>query len=261
MSDNPQETKQPKDQDHSHDSGWLSRLNDLQKILAAIAAVVVAVGALGTAAYVARDSWDKVFGGPPAPGPAPASPTTRTSPPAGTPASLTPTTPATSPAGRDASGPTSATLAPGTPSPPGSPVPAPRQPDALGHGHISGVTSTGRSCAGPVTVTIAISSPASAGRELWLMAIVMTGTPVHPVYYAKKELDNVAGQQMATIQFYGATNGSARNLVIVSSARASFSWLKQNLANDGNPAWDTNRTTKPSDVPVVSPFYDVTTRC
>ena len=65
MSDNPQETKQPEDQDHSHDSGWLSRLNDLQKILAAIAAVVVAVGALGTAAYVARDSWDKVFGGRP----------------------------------------------------------------------------------------------------------------------------------------------------------------------------------------------------
>ena len=258
MSDNPQETKQPEDQDHSHDNGWLSRLNDLQKILAAIAAVVVAVGALGTAAYVARDSWDKVFGGPPAPVPAPA---TRTSPPAGTPASLTPTTPATSPAGRDASGPTSTTLAPGTPSPPGSPAPAPRQPDALGHGHISGVISTGSSCAGPVTVTIAISSPASAGRELWLMAIVMTGTPVHPVYYAKKELDNVAGQQTATIQFYGATNGSARNLLIVSSARASFSWLKQNLANDGNPAWDTNRTTKPSDVPVISPSYDVMTRC
>jgi len=92
------------------------------------------------------------------------------------------------------------------------------------------------------------------------MAIVMTGTPVHPVYYAKKELDNVAGRQTATIQFYGATNGSARNLVIVSSARASFSWLKQNLANDGNPAWDTNRTTKPSDVPVISPSHDVTTR-
>jgi hypothetical protein len=70
-----------------------------------------------------------------------------------------------------------------------------------------------------VTVTITISSPASAGRELWLMAIVMTGAPVHPVYYAKKELDNVAGQQTANIQFYGATNGSARNLVIVSSAR------------------------------------------
>jgi hypothetical protein len=258
MSDNPQETKQPEDQDHSHDSGWLSRLNDLQKILAAIAAVVVALGALGTAAYVARDSWEKAFGIPsgglPTPTPAPA---TRTSPPA----SLTPSTPVASPTGPDAPGPTSATLAPGTLSPPGSSAPAPRQPDALGHGHISGVTSTGSSCAGPVTVTIAISSPASASRELWLMAIVMTGTPVHPVYYAKKELDNVAGRQTATIQFYGATNGSARNLVIVSSARASFSWLKQNLANDGNPAWDTNRTTKPSDVPVISPSHDVTTRC
>jgi len=81
-------------------------------------------------------------------------------------------------------------------------TPAPRQPDALGDGHISGVTSTGSSCAGPVTVTIAISSPASADRELWLMAIVMTGAPVHPVYYAKKELDNVAGQQTATILFF-----------------------------------------------------------
>jgi hypothetical protein len=93
------------------------------------------------------------------------------------------------------------------------------------------------------------------------MAIVMTGTPVHPVYYAKKELDNVAGQQTATIQFYGAASGSVRNLVIVSSAPASFNWLEQNLANDGNPAWDTHRTTKPSNVPVISPPYEVTTRC
>ena len=93
------------------------------------------------------------------------------------------------------------------------------------------------------------------------MAIVMTGAPIHPVYYAKKELDNTAGQQTAIIQFYGATNGSVRNLVIVSSALASFNWLKQNLANDGNPAWDTNRTTKPSDVPAISPSYEVTTQC
>jgi hypothetical protein len=93
------------------------------------------------------------------------------------------------------------------------------------------------------------------------MAIVITGTPAHPVYYAKKELANMAGQQTAAIQFYGATNGSARNLVIVSSAPPSFNWLKQNLANDGNPAWDTNRTAKPSDVPVISPSYTATTRC
>ena len=93
------------------------------------------------------------------------------------------------------------------------------------------------------------------------MAIVMTGVPTHPVYYAKKELDNVAGQQPAVIQFYGATNGSVRNLVIVSGARASFNWLKQNLDNDGNPAWDTNRTAKPSGVLVISPSYVVTTRC
>ena len=64
-------------QDHSHDSGWLGRLNDLQKLLAAIAAVVVPLGALGTAAYVARDSWEKAFGagsGPATPTPGPASP-------------------------------------------------------------------------------------------------------------------------------------------------------------------------------------------
>ena len=89
----------------------------------------------------------------------------------------------------------------------------------------------------------------------------MTGVPTHPVYYAKKELDNVAGQQPAVIQFYGATNGSVRNLVIVSGARASFNWLNQNLDNDGNPAWDTNRTAKPSGVLLISPSYVVTTRC
>jgi hypothetical protein len=85
------------------------------------------------------------------------------------------------------------------------PTPALEQP----HSHISSVASSGGSCASPVAVTIVISSPASADRELWLMAIVITGTPAHPVYYAKKELANVAGQQTATIQFYGAANGSA----------------------------------------------------
>ena len=64
MSDNLRETKSPEEQDRSHDSGWLSRLNDLQKLVAAIAAVVVSLGALGTAAYVARDSWEKAFGMP-----------------------------------------------------------------------------------------------------------------------------------------------------------------------------------------------------
>ena len=264
MSDNPRETKQPEDQDRSHDSGWLSRLNNLQKLLAAIAAVVVSLGALGTAAYVAWDSWEKAIGiagsGPSTPTPGPANPTLRTSPAGGTPSSRTHSTPATSPTGPDTPGFTSATLPPSTSSR-RSPAPSPRQPDALGHGHISGVTSPGSSCSGPVAVTIVISSPASADRELWLMAIVMTGAPIHPFYYAKKELDNVTGQQRTTIQFYGATNDSVRNLVIVSSARGSFNWLKQNLTNDGNPAWDTNRTTKPSDVPVISPSYYVTTRC
>lgn len=238
MSGNPQETKQPEEQDGSHDSGWLSRLNYLQKVLAAILAILVSVGALGTAAYVARNSWERAIGATDNSGP----PTATTGP--ANPTLLNPPRPS-----------------PSTPSSPGSPVPSLPQPGALGQGHISGVTSPGSSCADPVTVSIVISSPASADRELWLIAIVMTGAPIHPVYYAKKELDNTAGQQTATIQFYGATNGSVRNLVIVSSARASFTWLQQNLANDGNPAWDTHRTTKPSDVPAISPSYEVTTHC
>jgi hypothetical protein len=135
------------------------------------------------------------------------------------------------------------------------------QPDTPGYGYISSIASAGGSCADPITVNVVVSSPASADRELWLMAIVMTGRPTHSVYYGKKQLDNITGQQTATIQFDGATNGSVRNLVIASSAPASFSWLKKNLANDDNPAWDTDRTTKPSDVPVISPSYAATTRC
>jgi hypothetical protein len=264
MSDDPGEAKQPEEQDHRHDTGLLSRLDNLQKLLAATAAVVVALGALGAAAYVARDSWQKAVGiagsGSPTLAPGTANPAFRTSPPGNTPSSLTPAAPVISPTGSNVPASTS-TLPPSSPSSPGSPSPSPRQPDTIGYGHISSVTSSGGSCAGPVTVTIVISSPASADRELWLMAIVMTGVPIHPVYYAKKELDNAAGQRTVSIQFYGATNGSFRNLVIVSSARTSFNWLEQNLANDGNPTWDPNRTTKPSDVTVISPSYGTTTRC
>ena len=63
------------------------------------------------------------------------------------------------------------------------------------------------------------------------------------------------------IQFCGAANRSARNLVIVSSAPGVLQLAETNLANDGNPAWDTNRTAKPCDVPVISPSYTATTRC
>ena len=75
---------------------------------------MVSLGALGTAAYAAKDTWERAIGvagsGPPTPTPGTASPTFRTSPPGGTPSSLPPSTPATSPTGLDAPGPTSATL-------------------------------------------------------------------------------------------------------------------------------------------------------
>jgi hypothetical protein len=100
------------------------------------------------------------------------------------------------------------------------------------------------------------------GRELSLAAVAAKRTGSLPSRVTGGARDVGANDigRTATIQFYGATNGSVRNLVIVSSARASFNWLKQNLANDGNPAWDTNRTTKPSDVPVISPSNEVTAR-
>src|SRR5271170_4563500 len=101
MSGNPQETKQPEEKDRSHDKGLLSRLNDLQKLLAAVLAVLVSLGALGTAVYVVRSSWDKAIGitgsVPPTTTPGPANRALRTSPPGVTPSSLTPSTPATPP--------------------------------------------------------------------------------------------------------------------------------------------------------------------
>lgn len=155
--------------------------------------------------------------------------------------------------------PSSQAVSPSTNSPSSSPIP----PGTPGSARISGVTSaSGGSCLGDtVRVTIVVSSPASADRELWLMAIVMTGTPTHPVYYAKQQLVNGTGPQTATIQFIGAAIGSVRNLAIVSSAPASYSWLKQNLANDGNPAWDIKRVKLPGDVPEISSQYKVTRQC
>lgn len=143
--------------------------------------------------------------------------------------------------------------------PPSAPVP----PGTPGSARINGVTSaSGGSCIGDtVKVAVVVSTPASADRELWLMAIVMTGTPVHPVYYAKQQLDNAPGPQASTIQFIDAAIGSVRSLVIVSSPSASFSWLKQNLANDGNPTWDIKRVKLPSDVPEISSHYKVTRQC
>lgn len=93
------------------------------------------------------------------------------------------------------------------------------------------------------------------------MAIVMTGTPIHPVYYAKQQLVNALGVQIATIHFIGAAIGSVRDLVVVTSSSASFSWLKQNLANDGNAAWDIKRVKLPVGVSEISPHYKETRQC
>lgn len=93
------------------------------------------------------------------------------------------------------------------------------------------------------------------------MAIVMTGTPIHPVYYAKQQLVNSLGPQIATIQFIGAAIGSVRDLAVVSSAPESSGWLKQNHANDGNAAWDIKRVKLPVGVSEISPHYKETRQC
>ena len=93
------------------------------------------------------------------------------------------------------------------------------------------------------------------------MAVVMTGTPVHPVYFAKQQLINALGAQPAQVQFLGAKLNSTRDLVVVSSAPGSFGWLQQNLANDGNSKWDINRLMLPPDVREISPHYKETQQC
>ena len=92
------------------------------------------------------------------------------------------------------------------------------------------------------------------------MAVVVTGIPRHPVYYAKQSLTNIAGPQTANIQFIGAAIGSTRDLIIVSGDQASSSWLNQNHTNDGNPAWDIHRVRLPPGVAEISSRYKVTTK-
>jgi hypothetical protein len=151
--------------------------------------------------------------------------------------------------------------------PAAAPTPSPTSPSPIpttfGSAQISNVKpSGGGSCIGnSVQVTVNVSDPASAGRELWLMAVVMTGTPIHPVYYAKHKVANTAGAHRVNIQFIGAPVGSARNLVMVGSAQKSLNWLQDNLANDGNPGWDIHRTGLPSDVQEISRPYRVIRRC
>jgi transcriptional regulator with XRE-family HTH domain len=138
------------------------------------------------------------------------------------------------------------------------------RPGALGNAQITSVTPAGgSSCIGDIVqVNLEISVPASADRQLWLLAVVRTGTPnKHLVYYAKHQLTDATGQQTTIIPLIGAAIGSVRNLVVVSSAHRSFSWLRQNLAHDGIPSWDIKRVTLPSDVREVSPFYKVKRQC
>jgi hypothetical protein len=139
-----------------------------------------------------------------------------------------------------------------------SPIP----PGTLGRAKIDNVTSpSGSSCVSDTAaVAITVSRPASANRELWLMAVLVTGTPSHHVYYAKQSIANVAGPQTANIQFIGAAVGSTRDLVIVSGNHGSSDWLNQNHANDGNPTWDIHRVRLPSGVAEISSHYKVTTQ-
>jgi hypothetical protein len=141
-----------------------------------------------------------------------------------------------------------------------SPIP----PGTLGRAQIDSVTSpSGGSCiADTADVAINVSRQASADRELWLMAVVLTGIPKHSVYYAKQSLTNITGPQTVNIQFIGAAVGSTRDLVIVSGDHASSRWLNQNHANDGNPAWDIHRVRLRPGVAEISSRHKVTTqRC
>lgn len=62
MSDGHGESEQPEERGHSPESGWLSRLDRFHKILVTSTAIVLAAGGLGTATYLARNSWEQAFG-------------------------------------------------------------------------------------------------------------------------------------------------------------------------------------------------------
>src|SRR6266849_6342687 len=218
MLDNDRSEKKPSPARGHFFGKWIDGLGKAEKLVTALVALVLAVGALGTGVYYARHTWMEIFRIPANGG----SPTS----------SSAPTSPISS-------------------SPTGTASPAPLPTSvSFGSAQISSVTSAaGGSCIGDtVDVAVNVFSPASANRELWLMAVVMTGTPIHPVYYAKHKIANSAGSHRVNIQFIGAPVGSVRNLVMVSSAQKSLKWLQDNLANDGNPGWDIHRVGLPSDV-------------
>ena len=223
--------RKPSDRPHKNFlSKWIDGLGAAEKLIASLTAVVVAIGVLGTGVYYALNVWTKTFGCP------------------------------------SNTGTLTTTLTPSPTSP--SPIPSTTSPTALppttfGNAQISNVTpAAGGSCIGnSVEVTVNVLDPASVSRELWLMAVVMTGTPIHPVYYAKHKVANTAGAHRVNIQFIGASVGSARNLVMVSSAQNSLKWLQDNLTNDGNPGWDIHRVRLPSSVQEISRPYKVIRRC
>ncbi len=134
--------------------------------------------------------------------------------------------------------------------------------NAVGAARISKVVSASdTSCiGGTVQVTTDLINPASTDRQLWLMAVVITGTSPHPVYFAKRKLTDSLGSQQAIISF-GSAVGSSRDLIITSAARGAFSWLKKNLEHDGDPTWDIHRVKLPSDVVQISRPYKVTRTC
>jgi hypothetical protein len=227
MSDDDRTRKLPNEARKSIINRLLDRLSAAESLILRLTAVIVAIGLLGAATYPARNEWIKIFSHPGDRGPTTAPTPSRT-----TPSPILSTT---------------------------SPVP----PPAVGSAQIVKVTSAeGSSCIGnSVEVTVNVSDPASADRELWLMAVVMTGAPIHPVYYAEHKVANTPGVHRVNIQFIGAPVGSARNLAMVSSAQKSLRWLQDNLANDSNPAWGRYRVNLPSGVREISRPYMVLRRC
>ena len=236
MSQEDEDTTREQSSQPTSPESWIDKLTNLQKFIVALTAVVVALGGLVGAIYGITRSFSGTVAG---------APTSSV-------ASKTPTDTSTASPSPSASS--------------SSPSPSPTStigPNAIGDARISKVVSaSGASCiGGTVQVTTEVTSPASPDRELWLMAVVISGIPSHPVYYAKRMLTNSPVSQQVIIAFIGSAIGSSRNLIVVSAGKEAVGWLKKNLAHDGGPTWDIHRVKLPADVAQISRPYKVTTTC